>query len=131
VLAPLVELLVVLLVTFSPPHVVGEGRRGTAAVLASLVPFTEQWGRTKLELVGNLALFVPLGVLGVLVLGSRRAVWVVVAGAGCSAVIEVVQEWLPGRVSDPVDVLLNSAGTALGATVTAAVVGVSVLVRRA
>ena len=122
-------LLVMLLVTLSPPHVVGEGRRAMAAVLASLAPPTKEWGQMELELLGNLVLFVPLGVLGVLVLGPRRAAWVVVAGIMGSAVIEVVQTWLPGRVSDPVDVLLNTAGTALGATIGAAAVGARVLAR--
>ncbi len=67
------------------------------------------------EFSANVALFVPLAVLLLLLLGPRRR-WPVLALAvvlTCS--IELAQAaWLPTRVSDPRDVVANTAGAALG-----------------
>jgi len=67
------------------------------------------------EFSANVALFVPLAVLLLLLLGPRRR-WLVLALAvvlTCS--IELAQAaWLPTRVSDPRDVVANTAGAALG-----------------
>ena len=77
------------------------------------------------EFVANILLFVPLGLL--LRLAFPRVTWVGAAllGGGITVAIEVLQVWTP-RVSDPRDVLANSAGAilgAIGASVVAAVVG--------
>jgi hypothetical protein len=70
----------------------------------------------------NLAGFVPLGLVLTLVLRRRKALgpcaaWTraTLLGAGLSLAIEIVQIWLPTRVSSAPDLLLNSLGTALGA----------------
>ncbi len=63
----------------------------------------------------NLALFVPfgaaLGVIGTAPL--RAAAW----GSVLSGAIEIAQFWVPGRYATLTDLLLNTAGAALGATV--------------
>lgn len=65
-----------------------------------------------INLVGNVALFVPIGFLAVLAGGStRRAIMI---AAGLSALIEVVQ-FVVGRTADVDDVLLNALGGAMGA----------------
>ncbi|MGE0626061.1 MAG: LamG-like jellyroll fold domain-containing protein [Pseudomonadales bacterium] len=77
------------------------------------------------DVVVNLFGFVPLGILGVLVLrGAERSrtlgpviipVLVVAGGIALSACIEIAQAWMPMRSSSLLDLLLNSAGTAVGA----------------
>lgn len=65
------------------------------------------------NVVGNIALFVPLGFLLVTTLGDsvRRAM---IGGALLSATIECLQYQI-GRAADVDDVLLNSAGALTGA----------------
>jgi len=76
------------------------------------------------EFGANIALFVPLGLLGAL-LAPRRLWWAVLLGlVAVSISIELVQAWgLPYRRASVRDVLGNSAGAALG-------VGLSLLVPR-
>jgi glycopeptide antibiotics resistance protein len=69
-----------------------------------------------LNVVGNVAMFVPFGWLLALAIARRPLVVAVVAGAGLSVSIEVAQS-LIGRVSDVDDVILNSSGAAAGACV--------------
>jgi glycopeptide antibiotics resistance protein len=64
------------------------------------------------DLLGNIALFAPLG-------GSLR--WLglrlrpaVALGAGLSAVIEIVQLGIPGRFTSTDDLILNTVGAAVG-----------------
>jgi glycopeptide antibiotics resistance protein len=67
------------------------------------------------ELLANIALFVPFGLLVSLLL-PRRPAWVVVClGLATSIVIELAQlAFLPERVSDVRDVVANTLGTAAG-----------------
>jgi hypothetical protein len=70
----------------------------------------------------NLLGFLPFGLLVCLYVRGGGAGWVaswlfaVLAGALLSALIEGVQIWLPARVSSATDLVLNSVGSALGAT---------------
>lgn len=82
-------------------------------------PVVETLGFRPLEMLLNVALFVPLGVsLGwwwptrPLVIGAAVAV---------SVTVELLQLGMPDRVSDPVDVLTNSIGAVLGFAVAAVV----------
>jgi glycopeptide antibiotics resistance protein len=72
-----------------------------------------------IDLLGNVAVFVPLGLAVALALGPRplgqRLLWATLAGAGLSLAIELIQATLPSRVSAVDDWLLNTIGTALGA----------------
>lgn len=66
---------------------------------------------------GNIAMFVPLGLLLVWLWTSpliARIVMATIAGAGLSFIIELIQLTL-GRVADIDDVILNGSGALLGA----------------
>ena len=109
-------------------------------VYASLSPFTgwatpgvpplafldEPWPRRwqRFDLFINGAAYLPLGLL--LALGAMRwmrpvfaVLLATLAGAGLSFALETAQMYLPGRVASSVDLLLNAAGTLLGALLAA------------
>lgn len=66
------------------------------------------------EIAFNVAMFVPVGVLAALLLHRRRWPLAFVAGFALTTFIELVQLLLPGRVSDPRDLVLNTLGASLG-----------------
>jgi glycopeptide antibiotics resistance protein len=74
--------------------------------------------------MGNILIFVPLGVALVAALYPARRIGlkVTLIGALVSLSFETLQYWIPNRVVETDDVLLNTAGTALGAVVTIALV---------
>ena len=108
-------------VTLTPDSV----DRGVYPYLMRGVVFVQHHGvpgfrYSMIEEVANVALFAPLGMLGVLALGARRWWIVVLAGSAMSASVELAQgAFLPARVASLTDVATNSAGALLGA-VTAA-----------
>ncbi|HSV37240.1 MAG TPA: VanZ family protein, partial [Nocardioidaceae bacterium] len=63
----------------------------------------------------NVLLFLPLSLLGWFVVGPRSVPSWLAIGAGTSAVIELSQLAIPGRVSSFQDVVANTAGAAVGA----------------
>nr|WP_246314371.1 VanZ family protein [Kineococcus aurantiacus] len=71
----------------------------------------------SVELLANVALFVPAAVFGVLLL--RRPVLVVLGGSALSAAVEVVQASAPalGRSCTTDDWAMNTAGTIVGVLV--------------
>ncbi len=79
---------------------------------------------TVANLYGNIAMFVPIGVLLVWLWTSpliARIIMATMAGAGLSVIIELTQLTL-SRVADIDDVILNGSGALLGAVVAAVVV---------
>jgi hypothetical protein len=67
-----------------------------------------------IEFGANVAMFLPVGVLLLLLMG-RRGWWAAILGGfALSVAIEATQLFLPGRVSDIRDLVANSLGTALG-----------------
>lgn len=67
------------------------------------------------QLIGNVALFVPLGILLPSAMRTCRRLWVtLVVAAGLSVLVESLQAILPGHTTDVDDVILNTAGAALG-----------------
>ena len=75
------------------------------------------------ELLANVALFVPLGLLGALLLPRRRWWTALLALVALSVTIETVQGLvLPYRIASAHDVLANTLGAAVG-------VGLALLVR--
>lgn len=82
---------------------------------------------SPMEFAANVAMFVPLGVLFALLAGPRRWGWALVAASGASLAIEVVQIPIADRISDPRDLLANTAGAAIGV----AIAGAGWLVRSA
>ncbi len=71
----------------------------------------------RVEFSANVAMFVPIGLLFVLVLGRRRWWLAMLIGVALTVTIELSQRGIPGRVSDPRDVLANSLGAMLGVIV--------------
>lgn len=68
------------------------------------------------EFTANIALFVPVGLLGVILLGARNWWLAILAGCVTSGYIEFTQlVFLPARFATPQDVLANTLGAALGA----------------
>jgi glycopeptide antibiotics resistance protein len=99
--------------------------RPNETVAADLAPLTESGAAQAIpayvliDLVGNVIVFVPLGAAVVLALGgmpaARRLALATLIGSGLSLGIEVTQAALPARAAQPVDWMLNTVGTAIGA----------------
>lgn len=71
----------------------------------------------RVEFLANIALFVPVGVLFLLLFG-RRWWWLgIAAGALLTCSIEFTQQFIPTRVPDAGDLVANTTGAALGAVV--------------
>jgi glycopeptide antibiotics resistance protein len=69
---------------------------------------------SRLEFGANVAMFIPIGLFFLLLFG-RRLWWLsVLFGVGLTVAIEIAQLFLPGRVSDPRDLLANSSGAFIG-----------------
>jgi glycopeptide antibiotics resistance protein len=66
------------------------------------------------NVIGNIAMFVPLGWLLALATRRRQVLVAAIVGFGLSAAIEVVQAFT-GRIADIDDLLLNGIGAVLGA----------------
>jgi glycopeptide antibiotics resistance protein len=83
-----------------------------------------------LEFWSNVAMFVPVGLFFLLLLGRRRWWLAIALGVLLTLGIEFVQQFLPDRVSDPRDILANSVGAFIG-VVAALLVTWPAAVRRA
>jgi glycopeptide antibiotics resistance protein len=69
------------------------------------------------EFLANVAMFAPIGLFLVLLLG-RRFWWLAVLGCvAMTGVIETAQRFIPGRVSDVRDLASNSLGGVIGVVV--------------
>jgi hypothetical protein len=110
--------LLVALLTLAPRSFVAPARsffeRATDAALAALVerlPFADT------EQLLNTLLYVPLGATLALLLGRRLWMLAIPFGFAVSAIVEVAQSRIPGRVPDLQDVLWNTSGATVGAVV--------------
>lgn len=112
-IACLVALAVIAFLTLNPGWIVGPLR---GAFVGELFALTGGRGiGLDLERALNTALFVPLGAAVAAVLPRRWALTGLLAGFVVSAGVESVQAIVPGRVSDPADIVWNTAGAGLGA----------------
>ena len=69
-----------------------------------------------IEFSANIVLFLPVGMLGVILLRSARWWVAILIGFGASCLIELSQlVFLPSRYATPMDVLANTLGAAVGA----------------
>jgi glycopeptide antibiotics resistance protein len=69
----------------------------------------------EMEFLANIALFIPVGVFLLLLVGTRLW-WVALAASfAMTAFIEAAQRSIPGRVPDEQDVLANGLGAVIGA----------------
>jgi glycopeptide antibiotics resistance protein len=89
-------------------------------LLARILSYFGNYDATKwinynlVEFSANVAMFVPLGLFFLLLLGRKRAWLAMLLGVVLTVGIETAQLFIAGRVSDPRDVLANSAGTLIG-----------------
>jgi hypothetical protein len=94
--------------------------RGRNVLLPPWKEFRPEWTYVR-GLVLNVLGFIPMGLIlypyFLLTRGSRRPLLMsYLTGAGLSLIIEILQSFLPMRGSGWTDVITNSAGTALGAS---------------
>lgn len=68
----------------------------------------------RIEFLGNVLMFVPVGMFFLLLFGRRLWFVSVFAGVALTCVIEFVQRFMPDRVSDLSDIIANSVGTLVG-----------------
>lgn len=68
----------------------------------------------SLELIANVAMFVPLGIGMMLLCRAERYLVPVGIGLAISASIEIIQHLLPDRVPDIWDVMANTLGAMVG-----------------
>jgi glycopeptide antibiotics resistance protein len=68
----------------------------------------------QLEFLANIALFVPVGMFLLLLLGTRLWWAAVVVSFTLTAFIEAAQRHIPGRVPDERDLLANGLGAVIG-----------------
>lgn len=75
--------------------------------------------RVLISFLGNIVVFVPLGAAATLAQAKRpppaRMIGGTLVGAGLSALIELLQLGVPGRVTAWDDLALNTLGAAVGA----------------
>lgn len=126
-----VYLVALTLIAFWPTPVDRGARGSIAGTLAWLhahgVPVWVDYA--LVEFSANIALFVPVGLLTVLLVGRRHWWLGIVVGVVASCLIELGQyAFLPGRFATLLDVLANSVGAYVGAL--GALVFLTVLRRR-
>ena len=68
----------------------------------------------RVEFLANIAMFVPIGVFLLLLVGAERWFVALFLPFFLTAFIETAQRGIPGRVSDPRDVLANTMGGIAG-----------------
>ncbi|MFK3676436.1 VanZ family protein [Microbacterium sp. NPDC090218] len=84
-----------------------------------------------LEVLANVALFVPVGLLLAFALPRLRLWQLVLIGALMSSVIEAVQGFMPSRFPTISDVIANTAGTLIGGVIALLLVRLSASPARA
>ena len=68
-----------------------------------------------INIIGNISMFIPTGIILPILYKRLDCFWkVLLAGAGLSFVIELIQLLFPGSVTDIDDLILNTAGAVIG-----------------
>lgn len=97
------------------PHPIGNGALVLRVLTALHTRGYAEWlDFDRLEFLANIGLFVPLGMFLLLLFGTRQWWLAGAASFGLTLFIETVQRDIPGRVSDPRDVVANTAGGLIG-----------------
>ena len=76
--------------------------------------YFEMLSVTRVEFLANVAMFVPIGVFLLLLVGAERWWLALFLPFFLTAFIETAQRGIPGRISDPRDVLANTIGGVAG-----------------
>lgn len=76
--------------------------------------YAETLDYDQLEFLANIALFVPIGVFLLLLFGAGGWWLAAIGSFAMTAVIETLQQQIPGRVSDGRDLLANGIGALIG-----------------
>ena len=68
-----------------------------------------------INIIGNISMFIPTGIIMPILYKRLDRFWkVLLAGAGLSLMIEMIQLLFPGSVTDIDDLILNAGGVAIG-----------------
>ena len=68
-----------------------------------------------INIIGNISMFIPTGIILPILYKPLNCFWkVLLTGAGLSFAIEMIQLFFPGSVTDIDDLILNTAGVAIG-----------------
>ena len=112
-----IYLLAVLTFTFFPRPILESGNPSAIAeYLQTHANFFYKilYADTHLVAIGNLFMLTPFVYLAKLVFPQVKLIKLFLFGVFISLAIELSQIFIPGRVSDPVDFLANSASVLLG-----------------
>ncbi len=71
----------------------------------------------RMEFLANIAMFVPIGVFLLLLVGAERWFLALFLPFFLTAFIETAQRGIPGRISDPRDILANTMGGIAGVVI--------------
>ncbi len=116
-IALVIYLLAVLTFTFFPRPILESGNPSAIAeYLQTHANFFYMilYADTHLVAIGNLFMLTPFVYLAKLVFPQVKLIKLFLFGVFISLAIELSQIFIPGRVSDPVDFLANSASVLLG-----------------
>lgn len=118
-----VYLVAVGFVVWTPQPTTGEPGIASAVAhwVAALLDLPYRSTYDVLEVLANLAMFVPFGVLAMTAYRWMRVWSTTLAGLATSALIEGVQLLMPSRYSTVSDLIANTAGAFAGALLVAAV----------
>ena len=105
--------------TLTPDPLTGSADDLLVRVAARLQRYDQlSWATfDRVEFLANIALFVPVGLFLLLLLGTRLWWLSAMAGFVLTVSIELAQQSIPGRVSDERDVVANTLGTIAGVLV--------------
>ena len=116
-IALVIYLIALLTFTFFPRPILESGNPSAIAeYLQTHANFFYKilYADTHLVALGNLFMLTPFVYLAKLVFPQVKLITLFLSGVFISLTIELSQVFIPGRVSDPVDFLANSASVLLG-----------------